>query len=157
MGGAFWVGCGWFFFGPLVGGGRGWSGWGRENDRVRSAGSFVRWTTRIVKHSHFLCYMFYVEQWGFHYIMLQDNREECPRPRCLRQTRARWSFNNLTTSSTHWREWKDWCTSFHHSLHGTVGMVSYTHEVYVICYFCYMLFNTHLCIHIIPFRTGGGT
>ncbi len=30
-------------------------------------------------------------------------------------------------------------------------------QVYVICYFCYMLFNAHLCIHIIPLWTGGGT
>ncbi len=36
-------------------------------------------------------------------------------------------------------------------------MVSYEHAVYVICYFCYMLFNAHLCIHIIQLRTGGGT
>ena len=26
----------------------------------------------------------------------------------------------------------------------------YAHAVYVICYFCYMLFNVHLCMHIIP-------
>ena len=36
-GGAFWVGCGWFFFGILVGGGR---GRGRDNVRARTAGSF---------------------------------------------------------------------------------------------------------------------
>ena len=36
-GGAFWVGCGWFFFGTLVGGGR---GRGRDNARARKTGSF---------------------------------------------------------------------------------------------------------------------
>ena len=37
MGGVFWVGCGWFFFGSLVGGAR---GRGRDNTRSRTAGSF---------------------------------------------------------------------------------------------------------------------
>ena len=68
-----------------------------------------------------------------------------------------WSFDNLTTSSTHWRQCGGCCTSFHHGLHGTVEMVSCAHAVYVICYFCYMLFNAHLCMHIIPLWTGGGT
>ena len=34
-------------------------------------------------------------------------------------------------------------------IHGTVDMVSYVHVVYVTCYFCYMLFNTLLCMYII--------
>ena len=42
-------------------------------------------------------------------------------------------------------------------LHGTVGMVSDEHAVYVTCYFCYMLFNTHLCLHMILLWTGGET
>jgi hypothetical protein len=36
-------------------------------------------------------------------------------------------------------------------------MVSYAHAVYVTCYFCYMLFNDHLYLHILLLRTGGGT
>ncbi len=48
------------------------------------------------------------------------------------------SFDNLTTSSTYWRQWRASCTSFRHGLHGTVGMVFYAHVVYVTCYFCYM-------------------
>ena len=35
-------------------------------------------TTRIVKQPHFLCYMLYIEQWGFRYFMIQDHRERCP-------------------------------------------------------------------------------
>jgi hypothetical protein len=31
------------------------------------------------------------------------------------------------------------CTSFHHGLHGTVGLVTYTNTVYVTCYLCYSM------------------
>ena len=31
-----------------------------------------------------------------------------------------------------------------YGLHGTVGMVSCSHVICVTCYFCYMLFNSHL-------------
>ena len=39
--------------------------------------------------------------------------------------RTRWSFQGCGIS-------------FHHGLHGAVGMVFYAHVVYVTCYFCYM-------------------
>ncbi len=80
-----------------------------------------------------------------------------------------WSFDNLTTSFTHCRQWRDCYTSFRHLLHGALGMVSYSHTVYVTMYFCYMfrfrtdrvvsymLFNEHLCMYIILLWTGGGT
>ncbi len=48
------------------------------------------------------------------------------------------SFDNPSTCSTHWRQWRGYCTSFRHELHGAVGMVFYTHAVYVTCYFCYV-------------------
>ncbi len=70
-----------------------------------------------------------------------DHYERCPRSSmswadmCAVQVT---SFDNSTTSSKYWRQWMVSYTSFPHGLHGTVGMVSYTHEVYVTCYFCYM-------------------
>jgi hypothetical protein len=48
------------------------------------------------------------------------------------------SIDNLTTSSTQWSVWRVCCTSFCHGLHVVVGLVSYTHVVYVTCYFCCM-------------------
>ena len=37
-----------------------------------------RWTTRVVKQPHILCYMLYIEQWGFRCFMVQDHRERGP-------------------------------------------------------------------------------
>ncbi len=34
--------------------------------------------TRCQKVPFFLCYILYIEQWGFHYFILQDHRERCP-------------------------------------------------------------------------------
>ncbi len=68
-----------------------------------------------------------------------DHLERCPRTLEALGRHARCSgFDTLTTSSTHWRQWRGCCTSFRHGLHGPVGMVSYAHAVYVICYFCYI-------------------
>ena len=58
---------------------RGGTGVGKRQHQVTyiTEGRF-RWTTCVVKQSHFLCYMLYIEQWGFHCFMLQDHRERCP-------------------------------------------------------------------------------
>ncbi len=47
-------------------------------------------------------------------------------------------FFVTTSSGYELKTVKGCCTSFRHRLHGAVGMVSYAHAVYVICYFCYM-------------------
>ena len=73
MGGSFGVGCGWFFFGSLS---REESGKRQRQgtySRVVFAGRHV-----FLKQSHFLCYMLYIEQWGFRWFMLQVHRERCP-------------------------------------------------------------------------------
>ena len=47
-------------------------------------------------------------------------------------------------SSTHGRQRRDYCTSFHHGLHGSVGMVNYAHvsmmieSVYYHAYFSFI-------------------
>ena len=153
MGGRF----GWvvdvFFLGPLSGG----DGDGEETTSGHVHQGRFRWTTRIVKHLHFfMLYVIYLVVGGC-FFMFQDHRERCPpsldvldRHVCVEVSTLNDLFHTLKTM-------EGLMTSFHHGLDGTVGRVSYTHVVYVICYFCYMLFNAHLCMHIIPLRTGGGT
>ena len=36
------------------------------------------WTTSVGKQTHFLCYMLYIEQWGFRFFMFQEHRERGP-------------------------------------------------------------------------------
>jgi hypothetical protein len=85
----------------------GGSGEGKRNSRARTTEAFLQDDTS--SKQPFLCYILSVEQW------------------------TRSSFDNLTTSSTHWRQWRVCRTSFRHGLHGTVGMVSYAHVVYFTC------------------------
>ena len=75
MGWVFWMGCGWFFFGTLVGG----DGDGEEKTPGYVHQGRFRWTTHVVKQSPFLCYMLYIEHWGFRSFMFQDYRERCRR------------------------------------------------------------------------------
>ena len=51
-----------FSLGPLSGG----DGDGEETTPGHVHQGRFRWTTHIVKQPHFLCYMLYIEQWGFH-------------------------------------------------------------------------------------------
>ena len=96
MGGAFWVGCGWFFFGALVGG----DGGGEETmsghvQQVVFAGRHA------FSNSPILCHMLYIEQWGFRCTMLQDHRERCPRASMPWADTRALKFRHVTTSSTH--------------------------------------------------------
>ena len=63
-----------FSIGPLSGG----NGGVEETTSGHVHQGRFGWTTHVVKQSHFLCYMLYIEQWGFHCFMLQDHRERCP-------------------------------------------------------------------------------
>ena len=66
---AFWVGCGWFFLG------------GTGEEKKTRQGKYYRVVfagDARVKQPNFLCYILYIEQWRFHYIMLQDHREGVP-------------------------------------------------------------------------------
>jgi hypothetical protein len=111
----------------------------------------------IFKQTHSLCYILYydIDQWGFHCILLQTTANGGPDPQAMT-----WTDTYDVVVSTTWRPLphtednvRTCCTSFlHDSTPGTVGLVSYTHEVYVTCYFCYMFFNTYLCMYIILLR-----
>jgi hypothetical protein len=68
MGRRFWVGCGFFSWG----GGR-----GEEETPGHVLLSRFRRTTRVSKQS-FLCYILYIDQWGFSLQHAPDNRERCP-------------------------------------------------------------------------------
>jgi hypothetical protein len=117
----------------------GGSGGGRENDRSRSAGSVFAGRRALLNSPIKICYILYmtshIEQWGFR---ISDHR--APDPRCPGQTSALFKFrqpddlcHTLKTVKA-----RGCCTSFRHGLHGAVGMVSYTHVVYVTCYLCYI-------------------
>ena len=61
----------------------------------RPAGYFFPWTTRVFKHPHFLCYILYIEQWGFHCNMLQTIGNGVRGPRCPGQTCVVFKFRQL--------------------------------------------------------------
>jgi hypothetical protein len=85
MGSLFWVGCGWFF----------WVGRGGEEKapgHVHKGRFSLSRTTRTFKQSHFLCYILYIDQWGFHCSMPSDHREGVPDPRCPGQKRVMFKF-----------------------------------------------------------------
>ena len=83
MGRHFGVGCGWFFFRALVGGGR---GRGRGNSGARPAESFSQDDAGF--RTAFLCYILYIEQWRFRCSMRQTVANGGPDPRGPGQTRA---------------------------------------------------------------------
>ncbi len=69
---------------------------------------------------------------------VSEHREKYPRPRRPGQTFALLKCRQLDDLFHELKTVKGCYTSFHHRLHGAVGMVSYAHAVYVICYFCHM-------------------
>ena len=54
-------------------------------------------------------FMLYVIYWAHTCVTRSSRIEGAGDPR--------WSFDNLTVSSRHWRQWKDCCTSFLHGLY----------------------------------------
>ena len=92
----------------------------------------------IFKQSHFYVIYIILRSGGCTTSCVKTIGNGVPDPRYPGQTRTLLksrSFDNLTTSSTHWRQCGGYYTSFHHRLHGTVGMVTDVHVVYVIWYF----------------------
>ncbi len=88
----FWVGCGWF---------RDRGGERKGQDTFRRV--VFHCTRRVYKHPHFLCYILYIEEWGFHFIILQTITNGVPDPQCPGQSHGHvrcCGFDNLTTSST---------------------------------------------------------
>ncbi len=67
-----------------------------------------------------------------------DHREGAPGPRRPGQTRALFKFRQPDDFFHTLKTLNGLRSSFHHGLHGAVGMVFYAHMVYVTCYFCYM-------------------
>ncbi len=116
----------------------GGTGGERESARSRWAWSVFTGRHSFLNSPIFLCYILYIEQWGFRYIKFQNIVKSTLDLDALGRHVHCSSVDNSTTSSIHWRQWRDCCTSFRHGLHGVVGMVSYTNTVFVTCYFCYM-------------------
>ena len=156
---------------PVQGRGDGWSGWSLDRD------GWTDTSDPLFGHTSRLCWfwgilvrivllesgswwgmvLYIIYQWGFLWVILQGHRSRCPR-------------SSMTWTDTYTVKFRQPDDLFHTlktnwellhlvppRFHGTVGMVSYTHVVYVKCYFWYMLFNTYLCMYIILLWTGGGT
>jgi hypothetical protein len=112
-------------------------GRGRGNSRSWTTESFSQDDTSL-RTSLSLCYVLYIKQWEFRFIKFQSIAKSSLDLDVLDWHVRCSSVDNSTTSSTHRRQCRCFCTSFRQGLHGAVGMVSYAHEVYVTCYFCYM-------------------
>jgi hypothetical protein len=128
---SFWVGCGWFFLGV--------TGEGKRKLQV------TYWWVVFAGRHEFPNNPFYVISkyyilisGGFSTACVRPSRTVLPILDTLVRHVHCWSFDNLTTSFTHWRQWRTCFTSLHHGLHGAVGMVSYEHVVFVTCCFCFM-------------------
>ena len=85
MGWTFWVGCGWFFFGSLVGGGR---GWGRVNVRSRTSGSFSLDDTRFQIDPFFYVICYILSSGGFTASFFKTIGNGVVEPRYPGQTRV---------------------------------------------------------------------
>jgi hypothetical protein len=139
----------WMFF---LGGGGG----GEEEASGAVLLSRFRRTTLAFKQTHFLCYILYSEKWRFRYCMFQVISQSVLDLDDLDRRMCCSGFDNPSTCSTHWRQWRDWCTSFHHGLHGSVGMVFYTlytcgSLVYVvICYMSIICYMSVICLVLGP-------
>jgi hypothetical protein len=123
----------WIFF---LGG----AGEGTRNSRTRTTESFSQDDTSLQTALFMLYIIVYIEQWGFSLQHATDNHERYPR------SSRPWTDTSSVQASTTRRpvpqieDSVTWgCfTSFHHGLHGAVGMVFYADAVYVTYYFCYM-------------------
>ncbi len=58
---------------------RGGTGTGKRHRLSTYIRVVFHWTTCVVKQLHFLCCMLYIDQWGFHWFILQDHRERSRR------------------------------------------------------------------------------
>ena len=111
----------WIVFDWVPWGGR---GRGRETVRSRSTGSFqVSLHDTRSRTTPFLCYIYWAVGVSLHHESRPSGTVSPIFDDLGRHGRC-WSFDKLTTSSTHWRQCGG-CTSFHHGLHGTGGMVSW--------------------------------
>jgi hypothetical protein len=106
--------------------------------------------------------MLYIIYWsvGVSLLHASDHLGRCPPSleTLVRHVRC-WSFDKWRPLS-HTEDSVGTCwTSFRHGLHGTVGMVSYTHVVYVTCYFCYVfliricIFTSYYCELVVGLRS----
>ena len=111
MGGSFGVGCGWFFFGSLS---------REETGKRQRQGTYNRVVFAgrhaFVKQPHFLFYMLYLEQCGFHCSMSlsQTIANDAPDLRGPGQTRATFKFRQPDDLFHTLKTVKGCFTSFRH-------------------------------------------
>jgi hypothetical protein len=73
----------------------GGAGEGKRKPQGTSSMVVFRCTTRVDKQDHFLCYILYIEQWGFRCIMLETIGNGVRGPRCPGQTCAQLKCRQL--------------------------------------------------------------
>ena len=82
----FWVGCGWFFFGSL---GKDGDGEEKTTGHVYQGRFSLDNVSRCFQTStFFLCYILYIERWGFLCTCFKTLGNVVPDPRCPGQTRV---------------------------------------------------------------------